>query len=56
MLDLQPEHAEEIIREVGRYAATNQAEFVAETRVGLKAGYKYSRTVMKYYTSLGGPP
>ena len=56
MIDLPPDHANEIIHEVSRYAATSQAEFVAETRVGIRAGYKYSNMVMEYYTSLGGPP
>jgi len=50
----KPKYAEEITREVGRYAATSDAEFVAEMRVGMKAGYRYSDMLMDYYTRLGG--
>jgi|SRR5271157_3266894 len=50
----KPKYAEEITREIGRYAATSEAEFVAEMRVGMKAGYRYTDMLMDYYTRLGG--
>ncbi len=54
MIGRKPKHADLIAIEVGRYAATSEAEFVAETRVGLKSGEKYSPDIMAYYRSLGG--
>jgi hypothetical protein len=43
-----------IRREVSAYAATVDAEFVAEVYAGMKAGKRYSRPILDRYRDLGG--
>jgi hypothetical protein len=44
-----------VARQVGEYASTDRLEFVAETYSGLKAGKKYSESVMRQYREFEGP-
>jgi len=50
------EKAEKYIhKNVSRYAATNQMEFVAETFLGLASGRTFPPPIMQLYNTLGGP-
>ena len=49
-----PEIGDLIDREVGHYAATETAEFLAEAQVGLANGKSYSKPIMDLYRQLKG--
>lgn len=48
------EERKSVSTEVGRYAGSNSAEFVAETFAGLSSNKKYSKDVVDLYTQLYG--
>ena len=49
-----PDVGDAIDREVGHYAATETAEFLAEAQVGLANGKTYSKRIMDLYRQLKG--